>query len=82
MWCNSGGLTLLRGGLGVQVVLDNHTIDDSLGFHGWEVTKRAQNGQGPMSVQLYASCTRTRPLTDMQQLQTLQRRCRCRTKRT
>ena len=27
---NSGGLSLLRGRLGVQVVVDNHTIDDSL----------------------------------------------------
>ena len=27
---NSGGLSLLRGRLGVQVVVDKHTIDDSL----------------------------------------------------
>ena len=27
---NSGGLSLLRGRLGVQVVVDNHNIDDSL----------------------------------------------------
>ena len=27
---NSGGRSLLRGRLGVQVVVDNHTIDDSL----------------------------------------------------
>ena len=31
---NSGGLSLLRGRLGVQVVVDNHTIDDSLCSHG------------------------------------------------
>ena len=31
---NSGGLSLLRGRLGVQVVVDNHTIDDSLWSHG------------------------------------------------
>ena len=37
----SGGLSLLRGRLGVQVVVDNHTIDDSVAAHGWDVTKRA-----------------------------------------
>ena len=41
---NSGSLSLLRGRLGVQVVVDNHTIDDSLAAHGWDATKRAQNG--------------------------------------
>ena len=30
---NSGGLSLLRGRLGVQVVVDKHTIDDSLAAH-------------------------------------------------
>ena len=79
---NSGGLSLLRGRLGVQVVVDNHTIDDSLWSHGWDATKRAQNGQGPMSVQRYASRTRRRLLTDMQHLQTLERRFRCRKKRS
>ena len=48
---NSGGLSLLRGGLGVQVVVDNHTIDDSLWLHGADATRRAQHGQGPISVQ-------------------------------
>ena len=81
MWRNSGGLSLLRGRLGVQVVVDNHTIDDSLWSHGWDATKRAQNGQGPISVQTYASRTRRRLLTDMQHLQTLERRFRCRKKR-
>ena len=70
---NSGGLSLLRGRLGVQVVVDNHTIDDSLWLHGWDATKRAQHGQGPISVQTYASRTRRRLLTDVQHLQTLQR---------
>ena len=79
---NSGGLSLLRGRLGVQVVVDNHTIDDSLWSHGWDATKRAQNGQGPISVQRYASRTRRRLLTDMQHLQTLERRFPCRKKRT
>ena len=32
---NRGGLSLLRGRLGVQVVVDNHTIDDSLRREGW-----------------------------------------------
>ena len=41
---NIGVLSLLRGRLGVQVVVDNHTIDDSLAAHGWDATKRAQNG--------------------------------------
>ena len=79
---NSRGLSLLRGGLGVQVVVDNHTIEDSLWLHGWDVTKRAQHGQGLISVQTVASRTRRRLLTDMQYLQTLQRQFRCRKKRT
>ena len=78
----SGGLSLLRGRLGVQVVVDNHTIDDSLWPHGWDATKRAQHGQGPKSVQTYASRTRRQLVSDMQHLQTLQRRFRCRKKRT
>ena len=52
---NNGGLSVLRGRLGVQVVVDNHTIDDSLWLHGWNATKRAQHGQGPVSVQKYRS---------------------------
>ena len=42
MLCKSGGLSLLRGRLGVQVVVDNHIIDDSLAAHGWDATKRVQ----------------------------------------
>ena len=57
---------------------DNHTIDDSLAAHGCDATKRAPNGQGPMSVQRYASHTRRLFLTDMLHLQTLERRFRCR----
>ena len=71
---NSGGPSLLPGRLGVQAVVDKHTIDDRLWLHGWDATKRAQIGQGPMSVQRYASGRRRRILTDMQHLQTLQRR--------
>ena len=78
---SSGSLSLLQGRLGVQVVVDNHTIDDSLWWHGWDATKRAQHGQGPMSLQMYASRTRRRLLTDMQHLQTLERRFRCCKKR-
>ena len=79
---NSGGLSLLWGRLGVQVVVDNHTIDDSLWSHGRDATKRAQNGQGPISVQTYTSRTRRRLLTNMQHLHTLQLRFGCRKKRT
>ena len=78
---NGGGLSFLRGRLGVHVVVDNHTIDDSLVAHGWDATKRAQNGQGPINVQRYTSRTRRRLLTDMQQPQTLERRFSCRKKR-
>ena len=68
---NSRGLSLLRGRLGVQVLVDNQTIDDSFAAHGWDATKRAQNGQGPISVPRYASRTRRRLLTDVQHFQTL-----------
>ena len=77
---NCGGLSLLRGRLGVQVVVDNHTIDDSLAAHGWDATKRAQNGQGPINVQRHASRTRRQLLTNMQHLQTLERPFGCRKK--
>ena len=39
---NGGGLSLLRGRLGVEVVVDNHPIDDSLRREGWDVTKRTR----------------------------------------
>ena len=51
MWRNSRRVSLLRGRLGVQVVVDNHTFDESLAAQGWDATKRAQHGQGPISVQ-------------------------------
>ena len=47
---NSGGLSLLRGRLGMHVVVDNHTIDDSLRLEGWDVAKRSMRGQGPVTV--------------------------------
>ena len=76
------GRSLLRGRPEVQVVVDNHTIDDSLWSHWWDPTKRAQNGQGHISVETYASPTRRRLLTDMQHLHTLQQRFWCHKKRT
>ena len=79
---NSGGLSVFRGRLGVQLVVDNHTFDDSLWSHGWDATESTQHGQGPVSVQRYASRTGRRLLTDMQCLQTLQRRFWCHKKRT
>ena len=78
---NSGGLSLLQGRLGVQVVVDNHTIDDSLAAHGWDATQRAQHGQAPISVQRYGSHTRRRLLTDVQHVHTLERRFRCHKRR-
>ena len=77
---NRGGLSLLRGRLRGQVVVDNHTIDDRLPAHGWDATKKAQNGQGPVSIQRYATRTRRRLLTNMQHLQPLEQRFRCRKK--
>ena len=68
---NSRGLSRHRGRLGLQVVLDNHTIDDSLAAHGWDATKRTQNWQGRINVQRYASRTRRRLLAAMEHLQTL-----------
>ena len=76
---NSGGLSLLRGCLGVQVVVDNHTIDDNLRAEGWDVTKRSMRGQGPVTVQPLARRSCKRALSDLnyvhslsQQFQTMQ----------
>ena len=60
-WRHSRGLSRLRGRLGVQVVVDNHTIDDSLAAHGWDATlggKKAQHGQGTICVQRYVDPTK------------------------
>ena len=65
---NSRGQSLPQRRLGVQLVVDNHTIDDSFWSHGWDATKGAQHGQGPISVQTYTSRTRRRLLTDVQHL--------------
>ena len=68
---NSGGLGLLRGRVGVQVVVDNHTMDDSLRAEGWDVTKRSMRGQGPVSVQQLARRARKRALSDLNYVHTL-----------
>ena len=47
---NSGGLSLLRCRLGVQVVVDNHTIDCGLRRERWDVTMGSMPGQGPVNV--------------------------------
>ena len=75
---NSGGPSLLRGRLGVQVVADDHTIDDSLAAHEWDATKREQHGQGPISVQRCVGHTRRRLGTDSRHLQTLEKPFQCR----
>ena len=52
---NSAGLRLLRDTLCLQVVVDNHTIDDNLRLLGWEPTKRSMRDQGPIEVRLLAA---------------------------
>ena len=41
------------GNAGVQVVVDNRTIDDSLAAHAWVATKRAQHGHGQEGPSVY-----------------------------
>ena len=65
MLCNSGGLSLLRGRLGLQLVVDNHTIDDSLRRERWDLTKRSMRGQQPQSVRLLAARARRKALSDL-----------------
>ena len=62
---NSGGLSLLRGRLGLQVVGDNHTIHDSLRREGRDPTKRSMRGQGPIGVRLLAARARSKALSDL-----------------
>ena len=71
---NSGGLSLLCGRLGVQVVVDNHTIDDSLCREGWDATKMSMRGQGPVTVRHLARRARNRALTDLNYAQVLSQR--------
>ena len=42
---NSRGLSLLRGRVGVQVVVDKHYIDECLRAEGWDVAKRSMHGK-------------------------------------
>ena len=81
MLCNSGGLSLLRGRPRVQVVVDNHTIDDSLRREGWDVTKRSMRGQGPVTVRHLARHACKRALSDLNYVQVLSQRFRRRRKR-
>ena len=68
---NSGGLSLLRGRSGVEVMVVNHTIDDSLRREGWDVTKRPMCGQGPVVVRQLARRARKRALSDLNYVQFL-----------
>ena len=72
----SGGLSLLGGRLGVQVVVDNHTIDDSLRAEWWDVTKRSMRVQGPVTIQQLARRARKRALSDLNYVHTLGQRFR------
>ena len=78
---NSGGLSLLRGRLGVQVAVVNHTIDDSLRREGWDVTKRSMPGQGPVTVRHLVRRARKRALSDLNYVQVLSQCFRRRRKR-
>ena len=75
---NSGGLNLVRGRLGVHVLVDNHTIDDSLRRKGWDVTKRSMCGQGPVTVRQLARRARKIALSDLNYVHVLTQRFRIR----
>ena len=75
---NSGGLSVSRGRLGLQVVVDNHNIDVSLRCEGWDPTKLSMRGQGPMSVQLLATRARRTVPSDLGYVKILQERFRAR----
>ena len=78
---NSGGLSLLCDRLGMHVLVDNHTIDDSLRREGWDVTKRSMRGQGPVRVQQLARRARKRALSDLNYIRVLSHRLRIRQRR-
>ena len=78
---NSGGLSLLRGRLGVHIVVDNHTIDDSLRREGWDVTRRSMRGQGPVTVRQLARRARKRAISDLNYIHVLSQRFRLRKRR-
>ena len=73
---NSGGLSLLQ-----QVVVDNHTIDESLCREVWGPTKRSMRGQGPISVRLLAALARSKALSDLGYVKALQQRFQARKRR-
>ena len=50
---NSGGISVLKQRSGLQVVVDNHTVDDSLCLVGWDVTSRAAKTQVAIGKNLY-----------------------------
>ena len=78
---NNEGLSLLRGKLGPQVVMDKDTIDDILRREGWDPTKRDMRGQGPLRVRIYAARARQKALSDQGDIKTLQPRLRARKRR-
>ena len=65
----------------VQVVVDNHTIDDILRREGRDVTKRSMRGQGPVTVRHLVQRARKRALSDRNYVQVLSRRYKRRRKR-
>ena len=67
---NSGGLSLLRGRLRVQVVVDNHTIR----AEWWDVAQRSMRGQGPLTVQQLARRARKMALSGLNYVHTLSQR--------
>ena len=79
---NSGDTSLLCGRLEVQVVADNHTIDDSLRREGWDVTKRSMPGQGPMNVWRLASRAGKRAFSDINRVHIFKQRPRICKQRT
>ena len=78
---NTGGLSLLRGKLGLQVVVHIHIIDGSLRRKGWGPTKRSMRSQGPISVRLLAARARRKALGDLGYVQTLPQRFQARERR-
>ena len=62
---NSRGVNLPCGRPGVQVVVDNHTIVDSLRPEGCDVTKRSMRGQRPVVERQLARRARKRALSDL-----------------
>ena len=66
---------------GVQVVVDNHTIDDTLRQEGWDVTKRSMRRHGPVTLLQLARCARKSALSDLNYVHVLPQRFRLRKRR-